>query len=99
MPELSTDKEQYKKLSETMKDGMGIDLKDYEMDFEQWRKFNEMRNEDSTMKAIMKSSRVRVEPKLAVYFMESARNCIIKYDGDEKKVRDCLEGRMVQNET
>lgn len=76
-----------------MKDEMGIDLRDYEINFNQWKKFNEMRNENNPLSTIIKMRDIEVEPKLTVYFMESARNCIIKYNGDTKKVLECLEGR------
>ena len=77
MPYLLADDEQYKKLSKIMQDNMGVDLRDYRIDVDQWKKFNEMRNTERPMSATM--TEVRVEPKLTVYFMESARNCIIKH--------------------
>jgi hypothetical protein len=70
---------------------MNIDTYRYHIDYNHWMKFNELRDDGKTIPEISKMT--EIHDTTALFTLEHARICIIKYNGDVQKVRACLEGK------
>ena len=71
---------------------MQIDTQHYHIDLGHWDKFNSMRDEGRSLSEI--GQQTEIHESLALMALEYTRLCIMKYNGNEQKLRDCMEGRI-----
>lgn len=82
----------YPAITKVMQQEIGFDLEAHRIDVHHWNYFNELRDKGIPLSEIMKKT--DVDPKLSLYAMESARECVIKYNGNLQKLAECLEGKI-----
>lgn len=71
---------------------MQIDTERYKIDMHHWLKFNELRDRGISLSEIRGQTEIHETP--ALFTLEYARICTIKYNGDIKRLRECLEGKI-----
>jgi hypothetical protein len=100
-----TRKSQYEKYFETVKktlQEMQIDTTHYKIDLHYWNKFNELRDQGRPLSDIKTMAEIyevtppegTQAPTITLFALEFARLCVMKYNGDEQKLRECLQGGM-----
>jgi hypothetical protein len=69
---------------------MQIDTARYKIDFNHWIRFNQLRDQGVPIPDIRQMT--EIHEVTALITLEYVRLCIMKYNGDEDKVRKCLQG-------
>jgi hypothetical protein len=85
----------YEKYFESVKrvlQGMDVNMEHYRIDLNHWKKFNELRDSGIPISKIRTMTEIHETPALIT--LEHARLCVMKYNGNEQKLRQCLEGNL-----